>query len=67
MNLLMGGFTSACSSDHLCLWECRCGAVADLPGVLHEEAVDQHNARKRLHGRLHLPLLPGEFLVSAGL
>lgn len=36
------------------------GAFTDLPGVFHEEAVDQHSARKRLHGRLDLSLLPGE-------
>ena len=39
---------------------CRCSAFTDVSGVFHEEAVDQHHARKRLHGRLHLPLLPGE-------
>lgn len=48
MNLLVGGVISSCDSNHLCL--CRCGAITDLPGVLHEEAVDQHDARKRLHG-----------------
>lgn len=35
-------------------------AIANLPGVLHEEAVDHHSARQGPHGRLHLPLLPGE-------
>lgn len=37
----------------------RYSAFPHLPSVLHEKTVDQHNAWKRLDGRLNLPLLPG--------
>lgn len=37
----------------------RYSAFPHLPSVLHEKAVDQHNAWKGLDGRLNLPLLPG--------
>lgn len=37
----------------------RYSAFPHLPSVLHEKAVDQHNAWKGLDGRFNLPLLPG--------
>ncbi len=38
----------------------RYSAFIDLPGVFHEEVVDEHGSRQRLLRRLHLPLLSGE-------
>lgn len=42
-------------------------ALAHLPSVLHEEAVDLHGAREGPHGRFHLPLLPGTRPSPSGL
>ncbi len=43
----------------------RYSAFIDLPGVFHEEVVDDHRSRQRLLRRLHLPLLSGELTYTS--
>lgn len=38
----------------------RYHSLSDIPGVLHEETVDDYSTRKGYFCRLHLPLLPGK-------